>query len=65
MRWVPLFYSLEKKVMVAIRWCLVLDGGLYASPECLESNNLYLTTIRVFKVMLIYCPNWKVISKSL
>ena len=27
--------------------------------ECLECNNLYLTTIRVFKVMLIYCPNLK------
>ena len=44
--------------MVDIRLCLVLDGRLYASPECLiECYKLYLTTIRVFKVMLIYCPN--------
>ena len=57
MRRVPLFYSLEKKVMGDIRLCLILDSRLYASPECLECNNLYLTTIRVFKVMLIYCPN--------
>ena len=32
----PLFYSLEKKVMGDIRLCLILDGRLYASPECLE-----------------------------
>ena len=57
MRRVPLFYSLEKKVMVDIRLCLILDGGLYASLKCLECYNLYVTTIRVFKVMLIYCPN--------
>ena len=57
MRRVPLFYSLEKKGMGDIRLCLILDGRLYASPECLECHNLYLATIRVFKVMLIYCPN--------
>ena len=46
--------------MVDIRLCLVLDGRLYASPECLiECYKLYLTTFRVFKVMLIYCPNLK------
>ena len=36
MRWVPLFYSLEKKGMGGIRLCLILDGRPYASPECLE-----------------------------
>ena len=43
--------------MVDIRLCLVLDGRLYARLECLECYNLYVTTILVFKVMLIYCPN--------
>ena len=38
--------------MVDIRLCLILDGRLYASLECLECYNLYVTTIRVFKVML-------------
>ena len=36
MRRVPLFYSLEKNVMVDIRLCLDLDGRLYAGPECLD-----------------------------
>ena len=36
MRRVPLFYSVEKKVMGGIRLFLVLGGRLYASSECLE-----------------------------